>query len=155
MGSVNKTRNSGGGVWKHISWTPCAISQSQNLCNFPLVLGRNCTQPWWSAMFPCSTTRVIVSLTTHMIVLVISKLCTVFINFSVRRAINRERYPMGLHHCDRKGEDMQTLWGVSSATSGCQLDEPLSFSGNHQRNTFVKLLKCCVYGMYHIVFFWK
>ena len=28
-----------------------------------------------------------------------------------------------------------------------ELVEPQSFSGNRQRNTFVKLLKCCVYGM--------
>ena len=38
---------------------------------------------------------------------------------------------------------------------GCQLDEPQSLSGNRQRNTFVKLLNCCVYEMYNIVFFWK
>ena len=41
------------------------------------------------------------------------------------------------------------------AIPGCQLDEPQSFCGNRQRHTFVKLLKCCVYRMYHIVLFWK
>ena len=45
--------------------------------------------------------------------------------------------------------------GIHRWISGCQLDEPQSFSGNRQRNTFVKLLNCCVYEMYNIVFFWK
>ena len=47
------------------------------------------------------------------------------------------------------------LGELCHAMCGCKLDEQLSFPGNRQRNTFVKLLKCCMYGMYHIVFFWK
>ena len=51
---------------------------------------------------------------------------------------------------------IQVITLTIAVVSGCQLDEPLSFSSNRQRNTFVKLLyKCCAYGMCYVVFFWN
>ena len=54
-------------------------------------------------------------------------------------------------HVDSYSESLREKIVMWIVCEGHALDEPLSFSGNRQRNTFVKLLKCCVWNVSYCI----
>ena len=50
--------------------------------------------------------------------------------------------------------EMNSLQLYYCETSGCQLDEPLSFSGNRQRNTFCEITVKNIVHVFYVFFVW-